>query len=206
MKINTVFGLVLILSMIVGCMKTKTCNLEIKEEEKSWFPYDSTDQRTFINPEDSSILELTFTRLYLLSDDEVTKGNQCRADAVNYIEITDSTGNTSLIGQYRLFKKENSDGNIIKTTITFGNLDFYQTDYRDSTLHLSQNKNSLQKLDTLTIGDSTYHHAHTLAPTDTTLFTQNQFLNIYFSRNFEVLKFILWDAEQKQVYELMPPD
>ncbi|MCF8231359.1 MAG: hypothetical protein K9J27_04150 [Bacteroidales bacterium] len=201
MKVKTVFAIALITIIAAGCIKTKTCNIAIEEEEKSWFPYDSTDKSLYVSKQDSNVLELTFSRFFYSADDEVTEGNQCLANAVNYINITDSSGNTSLIGQYRLFKRETSAGQITQSTITFGNLDFYQQDYQDSTLRLSRNNNPLQKLDTLTIGDSTYRNVQTLA-SDTSLFTHASFKNIYFSRDFEILKFILGPGDEEEVYEL----
>lgn len=199
MKLRTLIA-VTILGLIAGsCIKTKTCNLTLSNSEKSWFVYDSSDQRLYTN-EKNQQLRLAFSPVYTHADDEVVEGNTCRANAVSYINIIDSLGNKSTIGQYLLLKSGSS--NSVQSLISFGDLEFFQNDYTDSNFRLSRSGNLLKRLDTLTVNDSVFENALTIPEQDTSHYALNQFQNIWFSENFEILKFKIRESETAFELEL----
>ena len=192
MKLRTLIALI-VLGVIAGsCIKTKTCNLSISNTEKEWFVYDSSDQRLYSNEANQKV-RLAFSKIYTHADDEVLEGNTCRADAVSYINIIDSLGNESTIGQYLLLKSGSS--NSTQSLISLGDLEFFQNNYTDSNLRLSRSGNFLKRLDSLTVNDSVFENVLTIPDQDTSNYTYNQFQNIWFSKNFEILKFKIRQSE-----------
>ncbi len=185
-----------------GCFKTKTCNLTISEEEKSWFPYDSAEQPFFKN-QSGDTLRFQFSRIIAHADEEVTEGNPCRADAISYINMTDSTGSKGTIGQYLLLKAERGGGTAVSSIITLGDIQFYQNDYQDDNLKLDRNGNTLKVIDSLPVSDTTYHDVLTIAEADTMLYTTNVFQNVYFTKDFRILKFEL--QQSATPFELINP-
>lgn len=200
MKLRTLLTLIIVAIFTASCIKTKTCNLVITDEEKTWFVYDSSDTRYFENQNGDQI-SLKFSPIYSNADGEVSEDQWCKANAVSYINLKDSLGSEQTIGEYLLKKTEIQNNQLVfRSNIIFGDLKFVQGDYQDENLYLDRNGNALERLDSLAIGDSTYENVLTIATSDSMLFTNNQFKDIVFSEDFEILQFEIQDS---LVYDLV---
>jgi len=199
MKLRTLLALIFLGAIAGSCMKTKTCNLSISQAEKTWFVYDSLDTRFFENQTGDRI-KLEFSRIFENADGEIPEDNWCHAEAVSFINLTDSLGNEQTIGEYLIKKTQIQNGQVVfRTNIILGDLKVVQADYLDENLVLDISGNSLKRMDSLAIGDSTYKDVLTIPDSDSLLLTNNQFKDVVFSENFEILQF---EIQNGIVYEL----
>ncbi len=186
-----------------GCLKTKTCNLEVTADERAWFPYDTTDLVT-LETDSGNVHKLTFSEVYEFADDEVAEESSCQSGAVFYVNLTDTAGNTNAAGQYLLHKKENGEGGVLRSSITWFDLNFYQRNLDDEALYLSANGNPLETLDTITIGDSLHENIYHISADDTARLSYSQFKDIYFSEQLEILRYDI--RETNEVFEMVTDD
>jgi|GEM_PF-1471007 hypothetical protein len=185
--------------MLSSCLKTKKCNIEITE--KSWFPY-SVNDTVILHGDSTHINKLTFTEVIEFADDEISEQATCQASAVIGIHLTDTSDNTSVIGQYLLYKKESGNHTITQSSITFRQLDFYQLSIEDEEVFLAANQNPLERLDSLSIADSTYQNVYHISDQDSARISYSYYSDIYFSETLQVLRYDI--RESGEVFEISP--
>ncbi|MGM0567414.1 MAG: hypothetical protein ACQESX_11690 [Bacteroidota bacterium] len=196
-------GILLGIFSLSGCLKTKNCNLEVTPEERAWFPYDTTDL-VKLETDSGNVHQLTFSEVYEFADDEVSEEVNCQSGAVFYVNLTDTAGNTNAAGQYLLHKKESGDGSVLRSSITWFDLNFYQNNLDDEALYLSTNGNPLEVLDTISIGDSLHENVLHISADDTARLSYSQFKDIYFSEQLEILRYDIRGTNK--VFEMVTDD
>lgn len=201
LKNGVTIGLAVFLgSMIMSsCLKTKNCNIEITESEKAWLPYDTNDMVTFLG-DSGNVNQLTFSQVFEYADGEVSEQSTCQASAIMYINLTDTSDKTDLIGQYLLYKKESGNSAVIQSSISFRTLDFYQSSIDDEEIFLSANRRPLEILDSLMISDSIYRHVYHISSEDSARISYSYYSDIFFSENLRILRYDI--RESGEVYEI----
>lgn len=201
LKKGITIGLAVLLgSMIMSsCLETKNCNIEITEAEKAWLPYDTSDRVTFAG-DSGNINHLTFSQVFEYADGEVSEQATCQASAVMYVNLTDTSDKTDLIGQYLLYKKESGNSAVIQSSISFRTLDFYQSSIDDEEVYLSANQRPLEILDSLMIADSTYRHVYHISSEDSARISYSYYSDIFFSENLRILRYDI--RESGEIYEV----
>lgn len=186
-----------------GCLKTKTCNLEVTPEERTWLPYDSADS-VKLETDSGNVHRLTFTEVYEFADDEVSEEANCQSGAVIYINLTDTAGNTNTAGQYLISKSESGNDELARSAITWFQLNFYQNSLDSEELYLSATSNPLEVLDTITIGDSLHENVYHISATDTSRLSYSQFKDVYFSEQLKILRYDIRGTNK--VFEVVSDD
>ncbi len=196
-------GILLGTISLSGCLKTKTCNLEVTPEERNWLPYETTDS-VKLETDSGNVHRLTFSEVYEFADDEVSEEANCQSGAVIYINLTDTAGNTNAAGQYLISKSESGNGDLARSAITWFDLNFYQNSLNSEELYLSATSNPLEVLDTINIGDSIHENVYHISAADTSRLSYSQFKDVYFSEQLEILRYDI--RETNTVFEMVTDD
>jgi hypothetical protein len=188
---------VVIVTILAGCQKTKTCNVELTAEDMNWFPYGAEDTLIFTNQKGNQDT-LSFGERNTYTDDEVYDDQTCIAQATHYIFRNDSIGQRFLAGQYLIQRTDNR--NTTEGYFSFYDFRFFQFDIQSETIYSDYYSEELAVLDTLRVGDSLYEQVYHIPATDSALFAEgSQFPDIYLTKNLEIIRY---DAQDSLIFEL----
>jgi len=183
-----------------SCLKTKNCNIEITQEEKSWFPYDTSHLAVF-ESDSGNYDSVTFSPEFNYADGEISEGSTCQASSYFFMQTTDNSGQKYNLGRYLLYKQESQGSPIVQSSISFVDLELFQNSITDSELLVSVTGNPLETIDSLVVGDTTYRNVQHISDEDTARLSFSQLKNIYFSENFRLIRYDIKSTEE--VFELI---
>ncbi len=186
-----------------SCLKTKTCNIEISEEEKSWIPYNES-QLAVYQSDSGNYDSITFSGMYNYADGEISEGNTCQASSYIFMQTTNSSGQPYNIGRYLLYKRENGGAPLTQAAVTFVDIEFYLSSLDDENLLVSATSNPLETLDSLAVGDTVFRNVYHISSQDTATLSYSQLKDVYFSEDFRIVRYDVRSSQE--IFELIHLD
>ncbi len=186
-----------------SCLKTKNCNIEISEEEKTWIPYDDSQLAVF-QSDSGNYDSITFSGMYNYADGEISEDNTCQASSYIFMRTTNNSGQRYDIGRYLIYKRENGGAPLTQAAITFVDMEFYLNSLDDETLLVSATSNPLETLDSLAVGDTLFRNVYHISAQDTAALSYSQLKDVYFSEDFRLVRYDIRSSQE--IFELIHLD